>query len=126
MFSAEGVLEYTDHGLRVLVDEEISSYYRSFIPKGINLNRQRHPAHITVVRHEDVFNHPKWKSRENEIVPFQYENTVYNGEVYFWLNVYSRELEKIRLELDLPITSWYTRPPGEYKRCFHITIANKK
>ena len=128
MFLSCGTIEITDHGLRLLVDNSIVHYYRTLIPKNITINPQRHPAHISIIRntHEDQYDKSLLPQYSGERVSFEYEGTIYNGKVYWWLNAYSQRLETIRTELGLPVTSWYTRPPGDYKKCFHITIGNNK
>lgn len=127
-----GFLRYsignTGHNLIVEVCPDISYYYRSLIPKAIStdLNGQRYLPHISVVRKETPINLDVWNKYQGKSLEFEYTNEIYSGEIYYWLNAFSTELEEIRAELGLPVTSPYTRPPGEYKKCFHITIANQK
>lgn len=128
-----GVLKYSSNGndfyrLTVEVDQEISNYYRSLIPKWHDVNRPRWPAHITVVRPEKekpVFLE-HWNKHNNREIEFQYTPTVFQGKVYFWLNAFCTELEQIRKELGLPVRSEFTLPPEGFTKCFHITIANLK
>jgi hypothetical protein len=83
-------------------------------------------AHISVVRKEHPPNLGIWGQHEGEIVEFFYHPHVYSSELYFWLNVFSKRLEEIRLELGLPVSSPYTLPPCGFDKCFHTTIANSK
>jgi len=131
LFKSKGTLRYKrgDNGgynLRVVVDQDISDYYRALIPKWIHTNRQMYPAHISVVRNEIPLNLEYWGKYEGEELEFEYENVVYNGTVYYWLNAFSNRLDEIRLELGLPVSSEYTRPPDGYTKCYHITIGNTK
>lgn len=50
---------------------------------------------------------------------------IHTDGIYFWLNVYSKDLEILRTELGLEKTSKLSRPPSE-EECFHITIGNLK
>jgi hypothetical protein len=67
-----------------------------------------------------------WGKYENQEISFDYSGVVREGVVYFWLDVYCRDLEDIRAELGLSVSSEITRPPDSFKQCFHMTIANKK
>jgi hypothetical protein len=128
VYSSTGILKYSEnpYKLIVLIDKEITNYYRSLIPKYVITNRQMYPPHISVVRKEEPVNLEAWNKYQDQEIDFEYENIVYSGEVYIWLNVFSSKLEEIRLELGLPVTSLYTRPPGEYKKVFHTTLGNYK
>ena len=130
LYKSTGILRYsignTGYNLIVVVCPDISYYYHSLIPKSIILNTQRYKPHISIIRKETPINLDLWGKYQNKPINFEYSNYIHNGEVYYWLNAFSTELENIRLELGLPVSSPYTRPPGEYKKCFHITIANCK
>ena len=125
LFDSQGKLRYDDRKLIVEVDPEIVAYYKSLIPKYIRLNPQKYDPHISVVRKELV-DSPHWKEHEGELVDFQYSNIVHHGQVYYWLNAFSKRLEEIRVELGLPISSEYTRPPDTFEKVFHITLGNLK
>ena len=114
------------HKLNVMVDPGIVSYYRSLIPKYVHLNPQAFAPHISVVRRETPVNMDFWGKYEGEEVKFAYGNVVHHGKVYYWLNAFSERLEEIRLELGLPVSTEYTRPPDSYTKVFHITIGNTK
>lgn len=126
LFTSYGNLHYEGLKLIVVVDPEIVRYYRHFIPKWQVPCSQLYLPHISVVRKEFPPCIGYWGKHEGEEVEFQYSNIIYNGKVYWWLNVYSFRLEEIRLELGLSIASEYTRPPDAYKKVFHITLGNNK
>jgi hypothetical protein len=132
LHKSNGILHYrkegTSLGVSVSVDQGISEFYRSLIPKYLPSNRQKYPAHITVVRihKEKPKNMGSWGKYEGKKINFQYSSYVHDGSVYWWLNAFSVELEEIRRELGLPVTSEYTRPPEGFIKCFHITLSNKK
>lgn len=117
---------YSGYKLNVMVDPGIVEYYRALVPKYVGLNGTRYPAHISVVRRETPKNPEFWGKYEGEEVKFAYSNAVHNGKIYFWLNAFSERLEEIRLELGLPVSTEYTRPPDGYTKCFHITLGNLK
>ena len=126
LFTTSGILRYGKDKMFVEVDPEIVRYARALIPKWIRTNPQKYRPHISVVRRETPPNFHLWMKHEGEKIEFQYANTVHSGKVYWWLNAFSVTLEEIRQELGLPVSSQYTRPPGPYIKCFHITIGNVK
>jgi hypothetical protein len=67
-----------------------------------------------------------WGKYEGEPLTFLYEPYVYEGTVYYWLNIWCVRLEEMRRELGLPVVSQFTLPPEGFTKCFHCTIANKK
>lgn len=127
MFLSSGRLKYFQNPYKLIVevDQGISDFYRTLVPKYIKLNRQMYPAHISVVRKEIPPNLTVWGKYQNRVVEFEYEGYQYNNDTYYWLNVYSKELEEIRAELGLTRVSAITRSPdGRHK--FHTTIGNLK
>lgn len=130
-FSSSGTLHYEENPYKLIVrvDPELSRYYRSLCPKWMKVSPQKYPAHISVVRKEVPSNLEHWKKYQGNTIKFLYLPYVYggeNGEVYFWLNVFCKELEKIRTELGLSVSSEWTRPPNGFDKCFHLTIGNCK
>jgi hypothetical protein len=124
-----GILEYSNgngYGLRVVIDPEISRYYRSLIPKYIVSNVQMYAPHISVIRKEVPPSLAAWKRHHGVEVEFEYENIVRFGSVYVWLNCFCFRLEEIRKELGLEVHSHYTLPPDGFSHCFHCTIGNFK
>ena len=131
LYKSQGILRYSkteNAGFKLIVevDPDIVKLYRNLIPKYIQIKPQKYKPHISVVRKEYKLNENYWELYEGQLVDFEYENYVYNGKVYWWLNAFSEKLEKIRVELGLPISSEYTRPPDGYEKVFHITIGNQK
>ena len=127
MNDSTGTLIYSNnpYKLIVLVDNEIGRYYRALIPKYLDVRKQFHDSHISVIRNENPINMGFWGSYHNQEINFEYESNIYNDETYYWLNAYSPKLEEIRQELGLQSTSQFTRSPdGAHK--FHITIGNIK
>ncbi len=66
-----------------------------------------------------------WGKHEGKLIEFEYDSYVRNDKMYYWLNAFSPELEKIRVELGLSIADKFTRAPDGSHR-FHITVANNK
>jgi hypothetical protein len=128
MFTSTGILKYHDNPYKLIVeiDQNISDYYRSLIPKWIKSNRQMYSAHISVVRNEMPINLQYWGKYEGEEIEFIYTPGVQFGKVYCWLNVWCKRLEEIRLELGLPVSSQFTLPPEGFVKCFHTTLGNFK
>lgn len=132
LYQSTGILRYMiDNSGRKLilrVDQDLVNYYRSLMPKYIRTQPQAFPAHISVVRKEYIIHNkmPLWGKYEGEEVQFSYDNHIHNGTVYYWLNAWCNRLEEIRVELGLPVSSLYTRPPDGFDKTFHITIGNLK
>ena len=127
MFKSIGILRYFDNPYKLIVDVDpvISDYYQALIPKYICFNKQMYAPHISVIRKEPIPNLDLWEKYAGCDLEFEYDNYIYVGENYLWLNVFSEELEKIRLELGLTKTSEITRSP-DCRHKFHITVGNFK
>jgi len=132
-FDSIGKLVYTgnpnsdiyDAKLIVEVDTGMAAYYRSVIRKYNRINIPKYPPHITVIRGEKIVKPAIWGKYASVMVEFWYRNTIYNDDVYWWLEVKCDNLEAIRKELGLFPTSPLTMSPdGKHK--FHITLANTK
>lgn len=110
-------------GLRaaVRVDQQISNYYRSLIPKHYCVNGQRHAAHITVVRIgvEKPPNMDVWNKHQGVMVEFEYSSTIERDGVYWFLRCRSEQIEEIRKELGLP--KYFDQKKG-----YHLTLGNTK
>lgn len=127
MFNSCGKLQYSLNPIKLIlnVDSDISKYYFSLIPKYIKLNKQMFDPHISVIRNVNPPNLHFWGKYENKEINFQYESYIYNDELYYWLHVFSTELEEIRTELGLTPSGDVTKSPdGRHK--FHITLGNLK
>lgn len=126
-FISLGTLKYSDNPYKLIVEVEqsVSDYYKSLVPKYINLKKPAFSAHISVIRTEPIPLMEFWNKYDGEKVLFSYENVIYNDELYYWLNAYCPKLEEIREELGMPKTSNITYSP-DGKHRFHITIGNLK
>jgi len=118
-FPSTGVLKYGP-GIKaaLAVDQSISDLYRWFVPKHIDLNPQRYPAHVSVVRREKP-NMDFWRKHEGRKINFEYSNEIIWDETYYWLNVRCPVIEEIRAELGLTPYPWWVNS-------FHVTIGNVK
>jgi hypothetical protein len=129
-FPSSGELRYSiqeGYGYRLVVDVDpgIHQLSRALIPKSARVARPMYPPHISVVRKQVPTILEAWGKHEGRVVEFEYDNWIFNDETYWWLRVYSKELEEIRVELGLlPHSHWTVGPDGE--RCFHTTVGNNK
>lgn len=131
LYDSIGVLRYDrtpSYGFRLVmeIDPGINLLYKALIPKYKNVTGQRYSPHVSIVRKERPANLKAWGLYEGRKVRFKYSPDVHTDGIYWWLNVYSSQLEAIREELGLPVHSKITEPPGQFKRCFHTTIGNNK
>lgn len=129
LHQSTGILKYSDpYRLVVEVDRGISQLAYALIPKWLPKQRPRWVPHITVVRteKETPVNLEHWGKYQNQPVLFYYTSYIHEGKIYYWLNCFCNQLEDIRAELGLPVVSQYTLPPEGFKKCFHMTVANKK
>lgn len=130
LYKSIGTLSYSiaEVGYRLVLetDQNIADFYRTLIPKYKCVKRQKYNAHISVVRHEIPLILENWGKYQDKEIEFFYDNQIKFGKIYFWLNCFSKELEYIRKELGLPVSSEYTRPPDTYEKVFHMTIGNVK
>jgi hypothetical protein len=127
MFVSTGTLQYSLNPTKLIVevDPGISDFYRSLIPKYLHVKPQMYDAHISVVRKIDPPNMQFWGKYQCKKLVFKYEHFIYNDELYYWINVNSLTLEKIRTELGLkPFGDVTSSPDGRHK--FHITLGNLK
>jgi len=130
LHKSTGILRYSQGNswfkLIVEVDPGISDFYKSLIPKSYSLSPQKYAPHISVVRHEIPPIMDLWGKYDDLPIDFYYDGIIHRGTVYWWLNAFSVHLEEIRVELGLPISSHYTRPPDSFLKVFHITLGNSK
>ena len=110
------------------VEQPLSDYYRSLIPKWLNVQRPRWPAHVTVVRNgkDCPKNIEFWEKYEGKEIKLFYDSKIQEGTIYWWLDFYSAELEEIRKELGLYYVSRDFSCPEGFRKVFHMTIANRK
>jgi hypothetical protein len=131
MFISNGKLLYSrENGYKVIVeiDQDLANYYYSLIPKYYRVQRPRYKAHVTVVRigHEIPTNLQFWNKYHGDTIVFRYGHEIHYDNNYYWISVWSTELERIRRELGLNDTSRFLTPPTGFKKNFHCTIANTK
>jgi len=117
-------------GPKLIVDNfpaEVSAYYRSLIPKYLGAIAPRYKPHISVVRKDNILAEKMyiWGKYEAQEVSFVYGDQIKTDGLYFWLTVYSKQLEELREELGLPLWNEKEKPQG-FHQSFHVTIANMK
>lgn len=116
-------LERGLYRLALDVDPGIVEMARALVPWHFRLNRTRFAPHVSVVR--ELTDLPGWGRHDGEEVRFDYSPFVHYDDTYFWLRVESARLREVRVELGLPATDWYVRPPDDTD-CQHLTIGNLK
>jgi len=124
MYTITGRLQYYDNYCVCYVDDNLSAYYRSLLPKAYGVAPQKYRTHVTVVRKDiesvaSQFKENFWKRYENALIPIYYNGTIQRGGSYFWLDAWSPQLNVIRQELGL-------HPYRFPFNSFHITIGNCK
>ena len=138
MFTSFGQITYVNDWFTISVDEDLSRYYLKQIP--LKLNRQKYKPHITIAKINkldlnklclfDIYERffPNQNIMKNDIsigklIEFQYDHYVFNNEIYYWLNAYSKELTEFRSKIDSLADIWM---PPDGTKCFHITLGNLK
>ena len=128
-FQSNAIIKYGP-GIKVIaeIDQEISNFYRSLIPKYYCVKSQAYTAHITIVRlhKETPIKMENWGKHEGRIISYYYSPIVQNDDTYFWLNAYSEEIGDVREELGLPRFRDDTIYGGIKRNEYHITIGNCK
>jgi hypothetical protein len=108
------------------VDPGIVKLARALIPRAQLPDPQRYAPHITVIRNEILPPaHADLGVPDGLNFEFTYDSRLREGDVYWWLRVWSPALTQLRLDLGLRPSSEYSRPP-DGEDCFHITVGNKK
>lgn len=103
------------------VDKDLAAYYYGLIPKWMNIVKPGRPPHVTVCRPGvDAPDMRFWGKYEGEVVEFHYDPEIVVEPQATWINVYSKRLEAIRVELGLSVTMRTILPP--FLKKFHITI----
>lgn len=119
---SSGIIKYSEDQKQaiVLIDQGIADFYFSIIPKYLGAKKQKHPAHITIVRRDKELptKTEYWGKYENKSIEFIYDYQIYDDGTYFFLEVQSEEIGRIREELGLP--------RFRFNNCYHITIGNRK
>jgi hypothetical protein len=96
-------------------DENIIKYYKYWVEKyyKVELNKPLFNAHISVVRGEEPLNKELWRYNHECEVDFYYSVDIENENGYWWLRVFSKDLEDLREKLGLN---------KDVKFGFHLTI----
>lgn len=120
-FKSAGRLRFSSPPYKAWVDTdpEISSFYRSLIP--VKVNKPKYNPHISIVRNKIPSNISAWTANEGSLITFEYESYIYNDETYYWLNVFSEEIDLICDQLGVRNKSSIYN-----ESIYHITIANIK
>jgi hypothetical protein len=90
-YTSIGLLRYSfdprsnEPKLHVDIDSGIAEMYRALVPKAVRLQRPKFAPHISVVRKEPVPRLDLWGVFEGREIEFEYEPTIYNDEIYYWL-----------------------------------------
>lgn len=130
LYKSTGILQYAkgQHFYKLVanINQDITDYYFSLVPKYIDIKRQMYPAHISIVRKEVPLILEAWERHAGASIQFSYSNEIWFSEKYMWLNCWSEEMEQLREELGLPNIERFTVPPNGFKKTFHTTIGNFK
>jgi hypothetical protein len=97
--------------------QDIVNYYYSLIPKYYYAARQKHPAHVTIIRKDIEFGNLEKYDGYRGLLEYDPYCNIDNN--YIWLNAYSTDIGKIRQSVGLPE---YRYPFTSY----HITVGNFK
>jgi len=131
---ASGVVAYTEYESRqperfgkierkisLEIGRDFGDYYISLMPKCIPKQRQSYPSHITIVRGgiEPIPDMTAWEKYIGKEIFFYYLPMFRYYDNVFSLDVFSKELCDMRVELGLPMFR------KGYRR-FHVTVANDK
>lgn len=133
LYQSSGILKYEiipEYGYRVILEtqDDLSDYYRSLIPKYIEIRPQKYNSHISIVRKEIPLILENWGKFDGQEIKFLYNNYINFDNRYFWLNCFSKDLETVRTSLGLELKNHSSDNyllEGYLKR-FHLTIGNKK
>jgi hypothetical protein len=118
LIKSSGELVFRQTSVVVNIDDNIKEYYYSLIPKYYYAQRQMYKAHISVVRGR-YQTYPACMRSIGRVVDFEYENVVRFDGTYFFLQVFSDEIGKIRQSFGLTYYPWIFTS-------FHITVGNIK
>lgn len=125
MFKLSGILTYYPNWWAVIyVCEDISKYYQKllYMDNFIKINKQKYPAHISVVYGEKYNDVPpddfkkNWAYNDKQEIEFEYDNNIFFEEPFWKILVRCNDLNIIRAKLGLPDLHCEQ----------HITIGNLK
>lgn len=115
--SSYGYITYRDTSCILLIQQEIVDYYYSLIPKYFDTNRQKYPAHITIIR---KFEKPTIRLVTSNIIRFEYDGKIHYKHPYFFMNCWSDDIGDLREDCGLP------RYRFADTANYHFTIGNIK
>lgn len=127
LFEISGKLDYSvvAGGFRLVADMDVkfAHYYYSLLPKYLRVVKTGYSPHVTIVRFRiDSPVLDNWGKRQGQIVKMMYWPVIRNDEKFFWLDMFSLELEEIRQELRLPLPGQRKPSNPMYLRTFHMTL----
>lgn len=111
-----GTVIYRNDSCIISIDQEIVRYYFSTIPKYCLKQKQKYPAHITVIRNFEKITFDNYRS--GDIVTYYYDNFIYENLKYYYIKCWSNDIIEIRKH--------YGLIGYRFDDCAHITIGNKK
>ena len=115
----QGKLRYGNRHVVVDLDKEFGDYYYSLIPKYREVQKQKYPSHITVVRSFEIPDRKNWGFWDGKIIRFKYDNTIQFNGLYYYLDVWGGVIGFVRKVLGL-------KRYRSGKDRYHITIGNVK
>jgi hypothetical protein len=122
MFHSEGSLhvELEQQKIIVSVDRGIGDYYYRMIPYHFVARRPLYTDKITVVRTgKETICFTETGKFEGRPIKFSYDGVIRLDPPYFYLDVWSEDIEKVRRELGLP------KFRAGFKT-YHMTVGNIK
>ncbi len=120
LYRLTGTVHFRERTCYATFDKETAKYYYSLIPKYKNVKTQRYSPHITIVREFEKPNRRFFQDRLNFNgleISYYYSPIILNDRKYYYLNVYSLEIEELRVLFGLKRFRF---------NCFHVTIGNTK
>ena len=86
---------------------DIGEYYRNMFNlenrARIKIQKPKIGQHITIVRREEpLINKEKWEEKDKLSISFEYDISFNVGDNHVWLNVFSKEMNDLRLFFGLP------------------------
>ena|SRR5690606_16840890 len=118
MIRISAKIEVRENSIVANLSHDFGRYYLSLLPKYLKVNGQRYTPHITIVRSFECPNKTKWVSYNEQLITVVYEPLIKFDGTYYFLDCYSEEISRIRLEQGLERYRMY--------ECYHITIGNTK
>ena len=125
MFAAGGIIRYYNNWVMAWLDDDITKYYRSLLPKALYVQPPMRAAHVSIVRlFETVPNREAWGAYDGQSIVVEYEPGIQTNGLYYWLDAWSDEIGFIRRSLGL--STFRERDGFSDFGCYHLTIGNTK